>query len=84
MKPRGDGGAADGNKRPRSWGAARALCFPPRPSPLRAVVPLGPHGWAQWHLVTAELRDNPRSAPAEGADLRRLTGSAVQPARGIQ
>lgn len=35
MKPRGDGGAADGKKCPRSWGAARALPFlAPKPAPL--------------------------------------------------
>jgi hypothetical protein len=41
----------------------RAAASAAVPAQLRAVVPLGRHGWAQWHPVGAGKRDQPRTAP---------------------
>ncbi|MEV5095875.1 hypothetical protein ACFC5H_21130 [Streptomyces rochei] len=48
--------------------AAAAAAAGGHPTQLRAVVPLGRHGWAQRHPVGAGLRTHPRAHTHAGAE----------------
>ncbi|CAM5546328.1 hypothetical protein STENM327S_08067 [Streptomyces tendae] len=66
MKPRGDGGAADGKKCRRSWGAAPALPFPPAACEAGPVLdPAGAHGRTpRLRTLTHVTTDAPALLPA--------------------